>query len=365
MKSNSKEIIYLLKISKDLVLAMYCELSSFLIELASIVYFYGRLFESIMINNCNVLVTGGAGFIGSTLVNQLSATNQITIIDDLSMGKKENIDFSDNTELIVGDISKQSVLEEVFMNQQFDYIFHLGAIASVADSVKNPVRTHEVNFDSTFMMLELIKKYQKKLKRMIFASSAAVYGDEPTLPKEEDTSCIRPLTPYAIDKFSSERFVLDYYSLYDVPTSAVRFFNVYGPNQNPNSPYSGVLSILLNSYKKFSNDQSVHFTLFGDGSQTRDFIYVEDVVSALIIVSVSEESKGQVYNVGTGKETSLKMIINVLDSLLDISLPIQQDTVRSGDIEKSVSSIEKLKKLGFFPKYSLKDGLKKYIEKDF
>lgn len=344
---------------------MCCEFPSFLIELASIVYFYGRLFESIMINNCNVLVTGGAGFIGSTLVNHLSATNQITIIDDLSMGKKENIDFSGNTELIIGDISESTLLERVFIDKQFDYIFHLGAIASVADSVENPKRTHQVNFDSTFIMLELIRKYQKNLKRMIFASSAAVYGDEPSLPKKEDTSCIKPLTPYAIDKFSSERFVLDYYSLYGIPTSAVRFFNVYGPNQNPNSPYSGVLSILLNCYKNYSKDKNVSFTLFGDGSQTRDFVYVEDVVSALILVSISEKSKGQVYNVGTGEETSLRLIIDELNLLLNISLPIKQEAVRIGDIEKSVSSIEKLKELGFYPKYSLKDGLKKYIEKDF
>ena len=130
----------------------------------------------------------------------------------------------------------------------------------MADSVERPVETHQVNFESVLMLLELIRKYQKGLKRLVFSSSAAVYGDEPTLPKKEE-SVIRPLTPYAVDKFAAEQYVLDYNHLYGVKTSAVRFFNVYGPNQNPESPYSGVISILVDRYKKIQKGEDTQLSL--------------------------------------------------------------------------------------------------------
>ncbi len=226
------------------------------------------------------LITGGAGFIGSTLANYYSKDNQVVVIDDLSMGQTENLNASENITFIEGSVTDQQLMEKVLQEYQFDYIFHLAAIASVADSVARPVETHQVNFESVLQLLELIRKYQKDLKRLVFASSAAVYGDEPTLPKQEE-SVIRPLTPYAVDKFASEKYVLNYCHLYDVPTSAVRFFNVYGPNQNPNSPYSGVISIVMDSYKRLLANQEVTFNIFGDGKQSRDFVFVEDVVQAL------------------------------------------------------------------------------------
>lgn len=149
------------------------------------------------------LITGGAGFIGSTLANYYSKDNQVVVIDDLSMGQTENLNTSENITFIEGSVIDQQLMEKVLQEYQFDYIFHLAAIASVADSVARPVETHQVNFESVLQLLELIRKYQKDLKRLVFASSAAVYGDEPTLPKQEE-SVIRPLTPYAVDKFASE-----------------------------------------------------------------------------------------------------------------------------------------------------------------
>ncbi len=306
------------------------------------------------------LITGGAGFIGSTLANYLSKENSVIIIDDLSMGKEENLIKGLNLKFIKGSVTDRKLMTELLSNNTFDYIFHLAAIASVADSVERPVETHQVNFESVLMLLELIRKYQKNLKRLVFSSSAAVYGDEPTLPKKEE-SVIRPLTPYAIDKFAAEQYVLDYNHLYGVPTSAVRFFNVFGPNQNPESPYSGVISILVDCYKKLQQGKSAQFTLFGDGSQSRDFVFVEDVIQALLLVSTNEESLGKQFNVGTSNGITLKKLIEVIDEMLKITLPIKYEAEREGDIRDSVADISRLKKLGFTPRFTISEGIKRYL----
>ncbi|MGX0268967.1 UDP-glucose 4-epimerase [Enterococcus casseliflavus] len=220
---------------------------------------------------------------------------------------------------------------------------------------------HQVNFESVLMLLEFCRKYQQNLKRLIFSSSAAVYGDEPTLPKKEE-SVIRPLTPYAIDKFAAEQYVLDYYHLYNVPTSAVRFFNVYGPNQNPNSPYSGVISILVDQYKKHLKNENSKFILFGDGEQSRDFVYIEDVIQALLLIATKKEALGRQFNVGTGKASSLNDLIHTIDQLLDTKIAINYQDERAGDIRYSLANIERLTSLNFRQKYSLLDGMKKYLK---
>ncbi|MGX2945068.1 NAD-dependent epimerase/dehydratase family protein [Enterococcus alishanensis] len=311
-----------------------------------------------MVDNKKILITGGAGFIGSTLANFLNENNTVTVIDDLSMGKKENIDQTIN--FIEGSVTDQRVMKNILSKEQFDYIFHLAAIASVADSVERPIETHKVNFDSVLLLLELIREYQHNLKRLVFSSSAAVYGNEPTLPKKEE-SIIRPLTPYAVDKFAAEQYVLNYQHLYNVPTSAVRFFNVYGPNQNPDSPYSGVISIVVDCYKKMLANEPAEFTLFGDGQQSRDFIYVDDVVQALLLVAESAEALGTQFNVGLGKEISLNKLITVMDGLLKLQLPVKNLSEREGDIKVSVADNSKLKDLGFKEKYDVQTGLKKYL----
>ncbi|MBO0454031.1 NAD-dependent epimerase/dehydratase family protein [Enterococcus sp. AZ007] len=308
----------------------------------------------------NYLITGGAGFIGSTLANHLSKENKVIVLDDLSMGKKENLVVNLNLEFIEGSVTDKDLMTEVLSNNKFDYIFHLAAIASVADSVERPVETHQINFESVLMMLELIRKYQKDLKRLVFSSSAAVYGDEPTLPKHED-SVIRPLTPYAVDKFAAEQYVLDYNHLYGINTSAVRFFNVYGPNQNPESPYSGVISILVDRYKKIQKGEDTHFTLFGDGSQSRDFVFIEDVIQALLLVASKDEALGRQFNVGTGNAITLNELIEVIDETLNINLSVKHESERDGDIKDSVADISRLKKLGYKPNFSVQEGMKKYL----
>lgn len=278
------------------------------------------------------------------------------MIDDLSMGDFANLDTSPNLIKIKGSVTDKVLLKNIFDENDFDYIFHLAAIASVADSIVRPYETHQVNFDSTMTILEILRQNKKSLKRLIFSSSAAVYGNEPTLPKHEE-SVIRPLTPYAIDKFASEKMVLCYNTLYGVPTSATRFFNVYGPKQNPKSPYSGFISILMDCLKNGSK-----LTIFGNGEQSRDFIYVDDVIQALLLIAISDVSCGEVYNVGTGKKTTLNDLLLLIEKLTNKKLSVSYSIAREGDIQESVSNVAKLAMLGYQLEYDLEKGMKEYLK---
>lgn len=310
-----------------------------------------------MINSSRVLVTGGAGFIGSTLANDLiSNGNKVWVLDDLSMGKWSNLEGSNQLFKIEGSVTDKELVRKIFSENDFEYIFHLAAIASVADSVARPIETHEVNFESTFFMLNLLRENKKSLRRFTFSSSAAIYGDEPTLPKQEE-SIIRPLTPYAVDKYASERMVALYNNLYGVPTSMTRFFNVFGPNQNPASPYSGFISILVDRLK---NEKEL--TVFGDGEQSRDFVYIEDVIQALLLIATSEKSLGEVYNVGTGKKSTLNDLINFSQEITGKKLSVSYGEAREGDIKHSLSDVTKLKSIGYSPQFDLSAGMKKYLD---
>ena len=307
------------------------------------------------------LITGGAGFIGSSLAKELIKNgHEVTVVDDLSMGKKENLDI-ERIHFVEGDIRNKELMEKLFNETQFDYVFLLAAIASVADSIQRPIETHEVNLDANLNILELIKEKQKNIRRVVFASSAAVYGDDPSLPKKENSQ-IKPLSPYAVDKFASEQFVLLYNDLYNVPGSAVRFFNVYGMNQNPQSPYSGVLSIITDRYKQKVAGENAIFNVFGDGKQERDFVFIDDVVQALILVSESQNSRGNVYNVGTGKATSLNKIISIYDDYFQSNLKINYLPTREGDIRYSFADISHLQGLGYIPKYTIEEGISTYLK---
>lgn len=305
------------------------------------------------------LVTGGAGFIGSNLVERLvDAGNEVVIVDDLSMGKVENLDGISQNHITFYEksITDSGFMSRLLVSEKFDYIVLLGAIASVADSVERPIETHSVNQEANINIYETIRRHKLRVKKVLFASSAAVYGDDPVLPKKE-TSNIVPLTPYAIDKFASERYAIIYGKLYGIPTVCTRFFNVYGPNQNPESPYSGVLSIIQNCLKNGKT-----FKLFGNGEQTRDFTYVDDVVDALLLLLSTSEAKWDVYNVATGKRTSLNSVIDSFEKATGKELDIVYAEKRKGDIKDSFADVTKLKGLGYMPKYDIESGLKKYLE---
>lgn len=300
-----------------------------------------------------VLITGGAGFIGSNLAKALVKDgNEVVIVDDLSMGRIENLNGL-KIKFLEHDVTDREFMHHLLKKYKFDYIFFLAAVASVADSVERPLETHKVNQEAVLDILEFIHRNDLPLKRFVFTSSAAVYGNLPDMPKKE-TSPVQPLTPYAIDKYASERFTIDYEGLYGLPTVAVRFFNVFGPNQNPKSPYSGVLSIITD---KLKNDET--FTMYGDGLQTRDFVYVADVVKALRLVAV-KTPKATVYNVAQGGETSLLDMIRIYEKVTGKKLSINQKPARKGDITKSVADISKIKSIGFKPDWTLEKGLAAY-----
>ncbi|BBA83595.1 NAD-dependent epimerase/dehydratase family protein (plasmid) [Lactiplantibacillus plantarum] len=302
-----------------------------------------------------VLVTGGAGFIGSNLVDQLVQDgDEVIVVDDLSMGLASNIPSSPKVTFYEHSITDHGFMKDLLLKEQFDYIYLLAAIASVADSVARPYETHQINQEANIFILEIIRQHKLPIKKVLFTSSAAVYGNNPELPKRED-STIDPLTPYAIDKFATERFVIDYGKLYNIPTVAVRFFNVYGPRQNPKSPYSGVLSLITECLK----NQRV-FTLFGDGEQTRDFIFIQDVLLALHLIMSNSQAVHEVYNVATGKQSSLLNIITDYQKVTDQSLSVEYLPARDGDIIHSCADITKLKGLGFNSKYTLFLGLSDY-----
>lgn len=309
------------------------------------------------IKNSKILITGGAGFIGSNLADALIEDNEVVVVDDLSMGKIENLPQSSHLHFFEHSITDKSFMKKLLVDWKFDYIFLLAAVASVADTIDRPLETHEVNQNANINILEVIRTEHLPIQKLLFASSAAVYGNNPELPKSEK-SVIDPLSPYAIDKFATERFVIDYGRLYNIPTVCTRFFNVYGPRQNPNSPYSGVLSIILKSIK-----EKAEFTILGDGNQTRDFIYITDVVTAMVQLMMSPLAIHDVFNVATGKKSTLNDVLSLMMKISKTNIKVNYSEVRPGDVKESIAKISKLKGItDFEPKFSLGDGLALYVK---
>ena len=296
------------------------------------------------------LVTGGAGFIGSHIVDRLlNDGHEVIVLDDFSTGHRSNLTEHEALTIVEGDISNADTVNECM--QGVDWVFHKAAVASVPKTVNDPVGSSLVNYHGTLHLLEAARK--NKVKRFVFASSAALYGDEPTLPKVE-TMCPVTLSPYAVDKLASEFACGMYTKLYGLDTVCLRYFNVYGPRQDPSSPYSGVISIFTD---KLKNKQIP--TIFGDGEQTRDFVFVSDVVEANMKAITTEKGTGQFFNVATGKKITLNDLLKILSEIYNIEFNVNYDEPRMGDIKESYAVIDKaISKLNWNPTVELNQGLK-------
>lgn len=297
----------------------------------------------------NVLITGGAGFIGSHLVeHMLAAGNAVRVLDNLSTGKRENLPAHTQLEFVQGDIRDRDL---VFKSVRgMDAIVHLAAVASVQASVDDPTGTHATNFDGTLLLLEAAR--HEHVRRLLYASSAAVYGDNTRLPLVED-EILNPLSPYAADKLAGEYYLRFYHANFGIETTAFRFFNVFGPRQDPSSPYSGVVSIFID---RVTRGEPV--TIFGDGQQTRDFVYVGDLVKLLMHALTRAEAVGQVINVGRGIQCSLLELLETLEKLTVKPVERRFEAARLGDIVYSCADISRLVRLlGKAPETDIATGL--------
>jgi len=294
-----------------------------------------------------VLVTGGAGFIGSHLVEALvKAKHDVSVLDNLSSGRMENLSAV-KVKFINGDICDEKTVKKAVSDQ--DVVFHLSAIASVPYSVQHPLETHEVNTTGTLRLL--VAARDAKVKRFIYSSSAAVYGDEPTLPKKE-SSPLKPQTPYALTKLAGEQYTLMFNKLYEMETVALRYFNVYGPRQDPKSPYSGVITKFIAALEKGQQP-----TIFGNGMQTRDFVFVSDVVQANL-KAMTVPVAGSVFNVATGVQVSIKEMLAHLNGILGTKISPKYASRQPGDIIHSVADISAAKKaLHYSPAVTFHEGL--------
>lgn len=301
-----------------------------------------------------VVVTGGAGFIGSHIVDALvSAGHEVRVIDDLRTGHRDNIaHHGDNITFVEGSITDMETLQDVCAGA--DAIVHQAAIASVPESIEHPVVSHAVNVTGTLNVFEVARMLG--IDRVVYASSAAVYGDDPSLPKHEAMSH-KPQSPYALHKCMNEYYAALYYERYGLTTVGLRYFNVFGPRQDPSSPYSGVISIFAD---RIPRDEPI--TIFGDGTTTRDFVYVADVVAANLLALASATHSASVYNIGTGTATSLNELAEVIGELSKRTPDITHADPRSGDIKHSVSDITKAKtELGYAPSVTFQEGIEELL----
>ncbi len=309
------------------------------------------------------LITGGAGFIGSHLVEALlKKGEQVRVLDNFATGRKTNLaavraavglaDDDPRLEVMEGDIRDPKTCADAVAGA--DYVLHQAALPSVPRSVTDPVGTTAVNITGTLNMLWAAK--EAKVKRFVFASSSSVYGDTPVLPKVESLPT-NPLSPYAVSKLAGEQFCKVFYRAYGLPTVALRYFNIYGPRQDPNSEYAAVIPRFVSALKAGKT-----VTIYGDGKQSRDFTFIEDCVRANLLACRSKHAVGEAMNIAYGDRTTLNALYTEIARLVKVSAKPQYVDPRPGDVKHSLADLTRADALlGYKPKVNIKTGLKRVV----
>jgi nucleoside-diphosphate-sugar epimerase len=300
------------------------------------------------------LVTGGAGFIGSHMVEELVRRGEsVRVLDNLLTGRRENLSTVDGkVEFHLGDIRDLEAIRPVFAG--VDYVIHLAALASVARSIEDPATTTMVNINGTLHVL--LAARDARSKRVVMAATAAAYGDDPTLPRVE-TQMPQPLSPYALSKLAGEYYGQIFQRLFDLDCVALRYFNIFGPRQDPQSPYTGVLSKFIVAYLRGETP-----TIFGDGEQSRDFTFVTNVVDATLRACLAPQAAGKVINVGTGRSTTLNQTITTLNRIMGAQVTPHYAPPRAGDVRHSTADISLARAtLGYEPLVPFEEGLRRTV----
>jgi nucleoside-diphosphate-sugar epimerase len=300
------------------------------------------------------LVTGGAGFIGSHLVEELVRRGErVRVVDNLSTGKRQNIAHVASVDFVDGDLADLEVARRTVKG--VDYVLHQAAIPSVPRSVQDPVTSNRANIDASLNVL--VAARDARVKRIVYAGSSSAYGDTPTLPKME-AMATAPLSPYALQKLVGEQYCQMFTRLYGLETVTIRYFNVFGPRQDPSSPYSGVISLFISA---LCDGRAP--TIFGDGEHTRDFTYVANVVEGVLRACTAEGASGEVINVATGGRISLNTLFETIRDLVAARVDPIYAAPRAGDVKDSQADISKARRiLGYQPIVSFEEGLARTVE---
>ncbi len=301
------------------------------------------------------LVTGGAGFIGSHTVDRLLALgHRVRVLDNLATGHRENLAHClEQIEWIEGDLRSLETVRQAV--EGVDFILHLGALPSVPRSIRNPLDTHTTNTTGTLHVL--LAARDAGVRRVVVASSSSVYGDNPTMPRREDLPP-QPLSPYAAGKLLGEHYARIFHRIYGLETVILRYFNVFGPRQDPFSPYSGVISRFITAALR-----GEAYTIHGDGRQTRDLTFVENAVAATVAASTAQEAAGEVINVACGRQTSIAQLAAIIDRIVGRQTPIVYLPPREGDVQHSLADISKARRLlGYEPAVDVEEGLRRTVE---
>lgn len=301
------------------------------------------------------LVTGGAGFIGSHIVHELVRRGHgVVVLDDLSSGKEKNLkEVRNQIELRMGSITDPETVQKAIIG--VDFVIHLAARTSVPRSVKDPIESNRINIDGTLIVLVASK--DAKVRRIVYAASSSAYGETPILPKVQ-TMPANPISPYGVTKYVGELYSQVFGKVYGLENVCVRYFNVFGPRQDRTSQYSGVLSRFMLAL--LEGRQPV---VYGDGEQTRDFTFVENVVDATLRACEAQDASGRVYNAGTGARISINEVLRLLEEISGVPVLPKYDPPRNGDIRDSKADIQLARSvLGYEPKVSFADGLRRTWE---